>query len=211
MARRDELDRRLRDEHTALARLLRLVAPALGRPYSRSRLKRALDVAVVLPLVLVTAPLVALLAGVNRLLYPEFPAFYRQVRVGRRGPLPVLKLRTMIEFRHTPLGRILRRYYLDELPQLAQVLEGDLSAVGIRVLPEEIVRELGEEWSPERYARWWATYRDTPLGLTGLHQVTRRRGKEDARRYHRDMFYARHASLAFDLYLLWRTLFARGA
>ena len=54
-------------------------------------------------------------------------------------------------------------------------------------------------------------YDQSSLGLTGLHQILRRQGKEDERRYHRDLFYARNASLGLDLYLLWRTLGATDA
>lgn len=211
MAGRDRLDRTLRRDDSLAARLVRLISPERGTAYGHSRLKRALDVAVALPLLAATLPLIALVAALNRLLYPVSPAFFRQRRVGHGGSLPIMKVRTMAGRNHTRLGRPLRRYYLDELPQLAQVLRGDLSAVGIRILPEEIVTGLAGVWSPERYARWRAMYGEAPLGLTGLHQVSRRHGKEDARRYHRDMFYARHASLGFDLYLLWRTVFARGA
>lgn len=160
-----------------------------------------------------------LLLAVNKLLYPRHAALFLQDRVGPdEKPLRVMKIRSMVPNnvgtgRHIPactsFGRFIRQQYLDELPQLLQVLTGQLSLVGTRVLPVEVYEGLASSWSSERFERWRAMYASTPLGLTGPHQILRRAGKEDARRYHRDMFYARHASLGFDLYLLWRTSSAR--
>lgn len=169
------------------------------------------------------APLVILVVGIllvmNKLLYPHHAALFLQDRVGPdETPLRVMKIRSMIPREEderpaapacTSFGRFIRRQYLDELPQMLQVLTGRLSLVGTRVLPIAVYDGLAISWSPERFQRWRTMYASSPLGLTGPHQILRRAGKEDARRYHRDMFYARHASLGFDLYLLWRTLSAR--
>jgi lipopolysaccharide/colanic/teichoic acid biosynthesis glycosyltransferase len=78
--------------------------------------------------------------------------------------------------------------------------------VGIRVLPVPVYEHLRSTWSAARFERWSGCYATSRLGLTGLHQVYRRSGKEDSQRFHRDVFYARQASLGFDLYLLWKTL-----
>jgi lipopolysaccharide/colanic/teichoic acid biosynthesis glycosyltransferase len=169
------------------------------------------------------APFVLLAVGallaINKLLYPHHAALFLQDRVGQdERPLRVMKIRSMVPRETgerpvipacTAFGRFIRRHYLDELPQMLQVLSGQLSLVGTRVLPVAVYEGLASGWSPQRFERWRAMYTSTPLGLTGPHQILRRAGKEDARRYHRDMFYARHASLGFDLYLLWRTLSAR--
>lgn len=172
-----------------------------------------------LPAAVVVILAVGLLLTVNKFLYPRHAALFVQDRVGPdEKPLRVIKIRSMVpgspvEGRHIPactsFGRFIRRHYLDELPQLLQVLTGRLSLVGTRVLPVAVYEGLASAWSPERFERWRAMYASTPLGLTGPHQILRRAGKEDSRRYHRDMFYARHASLGFDLYLLWRTLRSR--
>jgi lipopolysaccharide/colanic/teichoic acid biosynthesis glycosyltransferase len=162
--------------------------------------------------------IIALLVLANKLLSPGYPALFRQDRVGRGGaPLRVVKIRSMASRRKsgaghevgpicTAFGRLIRQRYLDELPQVFQVLVGQLSLVGIRVLPRDVYDGLQTSWSDERFAAWQAVYAAAPLGLTGAHQVFRGRGKQDRRRYHRDMFYVRRASLGFDLYLLWRTL-----
>jgi lipopolysaccharide/colanic/teichoic acid biosynthesis glycosyltransferase len=162
--------------------------------------------------------LIALLVVVNRLLDPRRPALFLQDRVGQGDQaLRVVKIRSMVpgsspDTAHqipagcTVFGRFMRRHYLDELPQLLQVLTGRLTLVGIRVLPRDVYEGLAAGWSHERFATWRAMYATAPLGLSGAHQVFRGRGKADGRRFHRDMFYARHATLGFDLYLLWRTL-----
>jgi lipopolysaccharide/colanic/teichoic acid biosynthesis glycosyltransferase len=207
-----------RSADTLLARVLAHLGPSSGAAYSASRAKRSLDLAVALPLAVITIALIALLMLVNRVLSPHRPALFRQDRVGPSGDsLRVLKIRSMVTGPGvdaqatvcTAFGRFIRRYHLDELPQLLQVLTGRLSLVGIRVLPRNVYEGLAESWSSERFAAWQAMYAAAPLGLSGTHQVFRRTGKEDSRRFHRDMFYARHASIGFDLYLLWRTLGSR--
>jgi lipopolysaccharide/colanic/teichoic acid biosynthesis glycosyltransferase len=213
----------LRDEQTWLARLVRELSPARAETYLGSPDKRTLDLLVSIPAAAAAAPVIATLGALNKLLYPDHPAFFRQERVGRQGHrLPVFKIRSMVPaaehdpeygtleanegVRCTALGLLMRRYFFDELPQIVQVLIGQLSLVGIRVLPAGVYADLARAWSPRRFAEWNAVYDATPLGLTGIHQVFRGAGKEDRRRYHRDMFYARNASLGLDLYLIWRTL-----
>jgi sugar transferase EpsL len=154
----------------------------------------------------------------NRTLSPRRTALFVQGRVGREGKtLRVVKIRSMLGGMSrgaglrpttacTSFGRFIRRYYLDELPQLIQVLTGQLSLVGIRVLPRDVYDGLAVSWSSERFKKWQEMYSTAPLGLTGAHQVLRGAAKHDARRYHRDMFYVRRAGLGLDLYLLWRTI-----
>lgn len=156
------------------------------------------------------------------------PVFFRQERVGRRGrPFVLLKFRTMIEGaaavevpndsdgplfkskldpRVTGAGRVLRRWSLDELPQLLNVLRGDMSLVGPRPpLPEEV----------DRYEDWQRDRLEVRPGMTGLWQV---RGRSDLSfdDYVRlDLFYIENWSLAYDFYLLAKTipavLLGRGA
>lgn len=109
-------------------------------------IKRAFDVAVAVPGLILLSPLLAVLMLAVRATSPG-PALYRQLRVGRQGqPFRVVKLRTMrhspddlgstvttaSDERVTPLGRRLRRYHLDEIPQLWNVIRGEMSIVGPR-------------------------------------------------------------------------------
>jgi lipopolysaccharide/colanic/teichoic acid biosynthesis glycosyltransferase len=214
------LDRYLRRGDSFLAAALRVFDPSTGEEYSSSSAKRALDLVVGVPAALFGLPLAFGLAIANKGAHPLLPAFFVQNRAGQASPLKIVKLRTMLPRqsqssvpqhvheaeRVTVLGRVMRRYYLDEVPQLLLVLNGRLSLVGIRVLPLPVYEHLRSTWAAPRFERWSAWYAASRLGLTGLHQVYRRTGKEDSQRFHRDVFYARRASLGFDLYLMWKTL-----
>jgi len=109
--------------------------------------KRAIDILLALPGLLVAAPVIGVLALVVKLT-SRGPAFYRQERVGKNGrAFKIIKLRTMVQNaesksgpvwatandpRETPFGSVLRRTHLDELPQLWNVLKGDMSLIGPR-------------------------------------------------------------------------------
>jgi len=151
------------------------------------------------------------------------PVLFRQERVGRRGRrFTMLKFRSMVvdaearrpalaaaneadgplfKVRHDPrvtrVGRILRRLSLDELPQLVNVLRGDMSIVGPRpALPSEVV-----QWGPELFDRL-----HVPPGITGLWQV---RGRSESRfaDYRRwDLYYVDNWSLAHDMAIVLRTI-----
>ena len=96
-----------------------------------------------------------------------WPILFRQARLGRgRRPFTILKFRSMRDGRVTRVGRMLRATGLDELPQLINILRGDMSAVGPRPLTESDVTRLG--WTAPRHDFRW---RVLP-GLTGLAQVT---------------------------------------
>ena len=125
--------------------------------------KRAIDILFALPGVVVAAPVIGILAILVRLT-SKGPAFYRQERVGKDGRVfKIIKLRTMVQDaesksgpvwatvndpRETPLGRILRKTHLDELPQLWNVLKGDMSLIGPRperpVFVEKFKQEIPE-------------------------------------------------------------------
>lgn len=212
------LDAFFRRNDTWLAGQLSRLSSARGTAYAGSPAKRTLELLVSVPLAVIAVILIAVLLIINKFLYPRQPALFRQDRVGHSGgALRVVKIRSLARC-HVPgdtrvtcipstcIGRFMRRHYLDELPQLFQVLAGQLCLVGIRILPNDVYAGLAEVWAPERFEAWQRMYAMAPLGLTGVQQVFRVCGKEDERRFHRDMFYARHASLGFDLYLLWRTL-----
>jgi lipopolysaccharide/colanic/teichoic acid biosynthesis glycosyltransferase len=122
--------------------------------------KRLLDLALAVPALAAAAPLIAGLAAAVKLTSPG-PAFFVQTRVGRgRRPIRVIKLRTMVadaerrgaqvtgagDPRITPIGALLRRTKLDELPQLLNVVRGDMSLVGPRPEAPRYVEHYRPEW-----------------------------------------------------------------
>jgi len=175
-------------------------------------IKRALDIAIAFPVAIVTAPLVALLAVAIRLESRGGP-IYRQVRVGRDGrAFEIYKLRTMVsgaEFtgaglaindgdtRITRLGRLLRRYSLDELPNLWNVLRGEMSIVG----PRPTLQHQVDHYTPRQRGRL-----AVKPGITGWAQVNGRASLPWPERIELDLWYVEHQSLALDLRILARTL-----
>ncbi len=139
---------------------LRLLARSEPRP---QRGKRALDLVLTIPAMVVFLPVIAAIALVVRIGMGS-PVIFRQTRIGKHGrPFRIWKFRTMIEAfgpdgaplpdeaRLTPLGRFLRRTSLDELPQLFNIVRGDLSIVGPRpLLPEYLPLYSDEQCAPAR-------------------------------------------------------------
>jgi lipopolysaccharide/colanic/teichoic acid biosynthesis glycosyltransferase len=173
---------------------------------------RALDVLVAGVVSVLTAPLVAVLALLIRLESPGHP-IYRQTRVGRDGePFQIYKLRTMVrgaEFtgaglaiqegddRITRLGTWLRRFSLDELPNLWNVLRGEMSIVGPRpTVPIQV-----EQYTPRQRRRL-----EVKPGITGWAQINGRASLPWSERIELDVWYVEHRSLALDLRILTRTL-----
>jgi exopolysaccharide biosynthesis polyprenyl glycosylphosphotransferase len=166
-------------------------------------------------LLLVTLPLIAGLMLLIRLTSPG-PAVFRQARVGKDGALfTLVKLRTMTVadesaswatdqgHRVTPLGRVLRRYRLDELPQLWNVLRGELALVGPRPEQVPIVERL------EQQIPFYAVRHTIRPGITGWAQVNLGySGSLEGTRakLQRDLYYVKHRSLGLDLLILWLTL-----
>jgi lipopolysaccharide/colanic/teichoic acid biosynthesis glycosyltransferase len=122
--------------------------------------KRVIDVAIGVPALVAAAPLIGALAVLVRLDSPG-PAFFAQTRVGRRNrPLRLFKLRTMStgaagplvtaadDTRITRIGRVLRKTKLDELPQLLNVVKGEMSIVGPRPEAGRYVEQYRPEWLP---------------------------------------------------------------
>lgn len=209
----------LREEpsHPAVKRLA-LRAP----PYARA--KRALDIIGALVLAAVFAPLIlVIIAFMGR---EEGSIIYRHRRVGRDGrTFDCLKFRTMVpnadqvlrdllerdpvieaewlrdhklrnDPRVTPIGRFLRRTSLDELPQLWNVLRGEMSLVG----PRPIVKD-----EMLRYGRYLPTYLTAKPGITGLWQVKGRNDTDYRRRVVLDTYYVKNQNLRLDLYILLQT------
>jgi lipopolysaccharide/colanic/teichoic acid biosynthesis glycosyltransferase len=175
-------------------------------------IKRALDVIISAPLTILTAPLVALLAVAVRI-ESRGDAIYRQVRVGQDGRLfEIYKLRTMVsgaEFtgaglaiasgdsRITRLGTPLRRYSLDELPNLWNVLRGEMSIVG----PRPTLKSQVDQYTPRQRGRL-----AVKPGITGWAQINGRASLPWPERIELDLWYVEHRSLALDLRILARTL-----
>lgn len=178
-------------------------------------MKRVFDLAVALLLLLPATPVMLLLALLVRLTSPG-PAFFTQTRLGRDcRPFVLYKLRTMT-FRREPidqvregvlrtsgdqritrLGRLLRASSLDELPQLLNILRGDMSLVGPRpLLPEQL---------PAIPAAYRARFRVLP-GLTGLAQVRGRRSLDWLDQLAADAEYAERSSLLLDIQILLGTV-----
>lgn len=192
-------------------------------PISLSRwqhvLKRAVDIAVA-SLMLVLASPILLLAAVAVKLQDGGPVFFRQVRIGRGGSeFTLLKLRTMVpdaerrlvdlaranqrhggplfkldrDPRRTAVGRILERASIDELPQLVNVLRGEMSLVGPRpALPSEV-----EEFDEELRGR-----QSVPPGITGLWQVEGRENPAFDVYRRLDLFYVENWSVGLDLAIM---------
>jgi sugar transferase EpsL len=173
--------------------------------------KRALDLLLLflgaplwLPLLAVTA--LAVRRGLGS------PVLFRQDRPGRHGRIfRMVKFRSMTDARNpagellsdaerlVPFGRRLRSTSLDELPELLNVLRGDMSLVGPRPL---LVRYL-PRYSPEQARR-----HDVPPGLTGWAQIRGRNALTWEAKFVYDVWYADHASLGLDLYILFHTVWA---
>jgi exopolysaccharide biosynthesis polyprenyl glycosylphosphotransferase len=187
-------------------------------------LKRTLDIVVSTLLLLVSAPLLLLVAGAIRLDTPG-PFLFRQRRIGKDArPFTMLKLRTMVadaeqrldDVRHldeteghffkvtedpriTRVGRFLRTWSIDELPQLVNVLRGDMSLVGPRPpLPHEVAE----------YDAWQLRRLRVRPGLTGIWQVSGRSSIPFDEAVRLDLFYIENWSLGYDVYLLGRTVAA---
>jgi lipopolysaccharide/colanic/teichoic acid biosynthesis glycosyltransferase len=201
---------------------------------SSRRLSRALDIAVGLPLLIVCAPLMLVIAVLVRAT-SHGPAIFRQSRVGLGAQsFEVLKFRTMDDGTHdhvlndpdlrrsyetndfklpsddpriTRVGRFLRRTSLDELPQLVNVLRGQMSLVGVRpLLPQEL--QIRSRHDRELYAH------HRP-GLTGLWQIEGRSTVGDSDRIELDRRYLEGWSVRSNVKILLRTpravLFGAGA
>jgi lipopolysaccharide/colanic/teichoic acid biosynthesis glycosyltransferase len=175
-------------------------------------ISRAFDFTVALTGAILTAPVVAVLALVVRLESPGDP-IYRQTRVGKDGRLfSIFKLRTMVtgaEFtgaglaiaegdsRITRVGALLRRYSLDELPNLWNVVRGEMALVGPRPTIESQVLQ----YTARQRGRL-----EVRPGLTGWAQVNGRASLPWPERIELDLWYVEHRSLRLDLWILGRTV-----
>jgi exopolysaccharide biosynthesis polyprenyl glycosylphosphotransferase len=189
-------------------------------PFER-QVKRAFDLFVGTLLFILALPLMALIALAIRLDSPG-PILFRQQRVGEGGKFFLMyKFRSMVEdaedrqaetlsvdedgymiYKHpedprvTRVGRIIRRTSLDEVPQLLNVLKGEMSLVGPR--PEL-------PWIVESYEAWQFQRFAVPQGITGWWQVNGRSDKPMHLHTEEDLFYIQNYSLLLDVQILWKT------
>jgi lipopolysaccharide/colanic/teichoic acid biosynthesis glycosyltransferase len=178
----------------------------------RPNASRALDLLVASLALTLVAPLLALAAILIKL-ESRGPVFYRQRRVGRGGePFELWKLRTMVpgaesmgagiyvvegDPRITRIGRLLRRFSLDELPNLINVLRGEMAIVGPRPTVQEQV---------DRYTDRQRRRLEVKPGITGWAQVNGRTSLPWPERIELDVWYVEHRSLRLDLRILARTI-----
>ncbi len=171
--------------------------------------KRVMDVTIALLLLLALSLPMLIVAVVVRWRMGT-PVLFRQTRPGRnREPFELMKFRTMNdatdsqgsllpdEARLTPTGRWLRRLSLDELPQLFNVLRGDMSLVG----PRPLLMEYLPLYTPEQARR-----HAVRPGITGWAQVNGRNAVSWEERFRLDVWYVDHQSCWLDLGILWLTL-----
>lgn len=186
--------------------------------------KRLFDLSLVLFTLPLWLPLNGVIALVVRLTSPGAPVIFKQLRTGKSGRrFHMYKFRTMVpnaeelkqKYAHlnelqwpdfkitndpriTPVGRFLRKTSLDEIPQLFNVLRGEMSLVGPRPT----------SFGPETYKLWHTHRLDVMPGLTGLWQIVGRAQLELDDRLRLDIAYIERASLWLDINILFRTVMA---
>ena len=181
-----------------------------GLSYRQELAKRAMDIVVSLIGIVVTSPIL-LIAAIAIKSYDKGPVFYTQKRLTKDGrEFDILKFRSMIveseksgarlakadDDRITPVGRILRRSHFDELPQLFNILKGDMSVVGPRPERKAIAEEYEKE-IPEFSFRL-----KVKAGLTGYAQVYGQYNTEPLDKLKLDLTYIEHYSLWLDIKLM---------
>ena len=203
------------------------VSPVWGGS-ARERFKRTIDLCATLPLSLIALPVVATLAGLIALVSPGSPFYWQERVGRYGKPIRVLKLRTMhadaerrlgtyleqnpnaraewdrfFKLKHDPrilpfVGNFIRRSSLDELPQIWNILNGDMSLVGPRPFPAYHVRAFDPDFQILRAS--------VKPGLTGLWQVSSRSNGDLGVQKAQDSFYIKNWSISLDFYILLQTL-----
>lgn len=172
-------------------------------------MKRVLDILGAGLGLLILSPVILCLAGVIRYRLGS-PVLFRQIRPGLHGrPFEMIKFRTMRdaldsdgrpfpdEERMTPLGRLLRSTSLDELPELWNVLKGDMSLVG----PRPLLMEYLPLYTPEQARR-----HEVRPGITGWAQINGRNAIAWEDKFELDAWYVDHRTIWLDLKILWLTI-----
>ena len=175
----------------------------------KRELKRSFDLLLTVPGLVLLIPLLLVVAFMisKRL---GRPVIFQQVRPGRDGrPFRMYKFRTMLDLRDkdgrslpddqrlTPFGRFLRSTSLDELPELWNVLKGEMSLVG----PRPLLMEYLDRYTPEQARR-----HDVPPGITGWAQISGRNALSWEEKFMLDVWYVDNWSLWLDIKILWLTV-----
>lgn len=171
--------------------------------------KRLFDLTLTIPALIVAGPLLVVIAVLVRINLGS-PVLFRQRRPGLRGePFMILKFRSMTETRDatsrllpdaerlTPLGQWLRRTSLDELPELLNILRGEMSLVG----PRPLLMEYLDRYTPEQARR-----HEVRPGLTGWAQINGRNDLVFSKRLQLDVWYVDHLRLSLDCRILLETV-----
>lgn len=219
------IDRYFRREDTLLAEGLKAVCSHEGQEYRNCGFKKTTEILVASPLAVTTLPIVGALALAVKL-EDGGSAFYVQERVNGEGKtFPLVKIRCMrkdadqdtlaclknavifgeaADPRNTGMGKFMRQFELEELPQLWQVLRGELSLIDIRALALYAIKYI-EEKRPSSFHEWWEAYTAGRPGLFSLNAAVSKSRKDDTKRHHLDLLYSKKASLGLDLFILYRT------
>ncbi|OOG72741.1 sugar transferase [Algoriphagus sp. A40] len=171
--------------------------------------KRVLDLVLSVLLFLLLSPVFLILYFILRIHFKSSP-FFLQVRPGKNGePFQIMKFKTMLdkseldghhnsdEKRITTLGKLIRKSSLDEIPQLLNVLKGDMSLVG----PRPLLPEYLPLYNPEQARR-----HNIKPGVTGWAQINGRNAISWEQKFEYDVWYVNHLSLGLDLRILFQTL-----
>jgi sugar transferase EpsL len=179
--------------------------------------KRVFDLSMAIPMFLLTGPVLAAIASMVRLKHGK-PVLFRQIRPGFNGePFIIYKFRTMLDLydlqgnpltdeeRLTGFGKLLRKTSLDELPELFNVLKGEMSLVG----PRPLLMKYLDRYTPEQMRR-----HEVKPGITGWAQVNGRNAITWEQKFQHDVWYVDHQSFWLDLKIigltLWKVLKGEG-
>jgi len=161
------------------------------------KLKRYIDILISLKLFIILTPLFIIIFFLIIILDRMNPLFF-QYRAGYKKKIfKVIKFKTMKNAKVTFLGSILRKYKLDELPQLINILKGDLSLVG----PRPLLPAYNDKFNEFQNQRF-----NVMPGLTGLSQVKLVNTNSWKKKFRYDVFYAKKISLKFDIFILYLTV-----
>lgn len=181
----------------------------MGRTLYTKFGKRLLDLLITIPVLIVFSPVLAVVALLVKTKLGS-PVLFRQERPGLDGkPFIMCKFRSMTDGRDadgnllsdserlTKFGRLLRATSLDELPELFNVLKGEMSLVG----PRPLLMSYLERYTPQQMRR-----HEVPPGITGWAQVNGRQNIKFSKRLELDVWYVEHCSLSLDIKILFLTL-----
>lgn len=171
--------------------------------------KRLLDLTLTIPALIILSPALVIIALLVRVKLGT-PVIFRQQRPGWHGqPFTIMKFRTLTNTRNaqgkllpdaeriTPFGKFLRRSSLDELPELLNIVKGEMSLVG----PRPLLMAYLNKYSPRQMRR-----QDVRPGLTGWAQVNGRNGLTWEEKFNLDVWYVEHYSLGLDIKIILMTL-----